>query len=70
MQRIKLTKIRKDMEEKNQIEKKVISLERQAKRAQKYQELADRLQEIDLKSAAFDLYLMINEQSHNRNRNF
>ncbi len=46
----------------SEIEKKVISLERQAKRAQKYQELADRLQEIDLKSAAFDLYLMINEQ--------
>lgn len=63
----KLEEVRSDLARANdlisEIEKKVNSLERQAKKAERYKELADRLTEIDLRSAACDLYIMINEQA-------
>lgn len=63
----KLEEVKADLARANdlisEIEKKVNSLERQAKKAEKYKELADRLTEIDLRSAACDLYIMINEQA-------
>ncbi len=63
----KLEEVKSDLARANdlisEIEKKVNSLERQAKKAEKYQQLANRLKEIDLKSAACDLYVMISEQA-------
>jgi len=63
----KLEEVRSDLSRANdlisEIEKKVNSLERQAKKAEKYQQLANRLKEIDMKSAACDLFVMLNEQA-------
>ncbi|KAB2907821.1 MAG: chromosome segregation protein SMC [Ignavibacteriales bacterium] len=62
----KLEEVRDDLNRANdlisEIEKKVTTLERQASKAEKYKELADKLTELDLSSAAIELFIMLEEQ--------
>ncbi|MBE2281650.1 MAG: AAA family ATPase, partial [Ignavibacteriaceae bacterium] len=45
----------------SEIEKKVISLERQAKKSEKYKQLSERLKEIELSNASFEVFILVDE---------